>query len=56
MGKGNVRGVVSLLIAAAACLVAVRFRVNSALIVAVAGLIGLVALMPPDASKPEPRS
>lgn len=56
MSKGNVRGVVSVLIAAAACLVAIRFRVNGALIVAVAGLVGLVAFMPRDTSKPEPRS
>lgn len=56
MGKDNVRGVVSVLIAATACLLAARFRVNGALIVGVAGLVGLIALMPRDDSKPEPRS
>ncbi len=52
LAKGRVRGVVSPLIAAVSCVVAVRFHVNSALIVAVGGLVGLVALMPPDASGP----
>jgi chromate transporter len=53
MGRGNVRGAASLLIAATACLVAARFRVNGALIVGVAGVVGLLTLMPTGDSRPE---
>jgi chromate transporter len=50
MGNANVKGLVSLLIALTAFASATRFQVNGALVVVIAGVIGLLAFMPPFGS------
>ena len=46
LGRANVKGPVPLVIALAAFTAALRFQINAALIVVVAGLLGLLLMMP----------
>jgi chromate transporter len=48
LGRANMKGLVSLLIASAALVAAIQFRINGALIVLVGGLFGLLVFLPAE--------